>query len=284
MFNKFKIPAAVVVIDVWTDIPGHLPHPILKNLTEFIQQDFVKCIVVASYSNWKLHNTFATPIEWPIWHNSRRIFNPNLNPAVPVYTGSAWLAQEHAPTIPNDGHSPLLNQFILHDIPVTNPAVLNMSLRSDQKMFAAWTLDQLVYLLNSQYPNVGQLYLCGGAFEQCLKDRPVGLEALMNAMGLNLFDTVQHLLIPTKCVSTSQGGLLSDELELIDPVWQHNKRRNIIHVQGRIQRDLATSKDVLAALNLEPIDEQPAVPAQIDNQQAALARARLETKKRRGLL
>ena len=251
MPDKFRTPSAVIVIDAWTDTPGHLPHPMLKNLTEFIQQDFVKCIVVASYSEYTQHGTYATPIEWPIWHNSRQVFNPNLNPNVPAFTGSAWLAQEHAKIISNDCHGPVLNQFILHDIPVTNPVVLNMSLQPDQKMFAAWTLDQLVYLLNSQYTDIENIYLSGGAFEQCFKDRPIGLNSLMDAMDLNLFDNVQCLLILPKCVYTANGKLLSDELELIDPAWYYYQTQDLIYVQGRPLREPTTSEDVLAALDLE---------------------------------
>jgi hypothetical protein len=250
MYSKFQTPSAVIIIDAWLDPVGNRPHQMFKHLAEFIQQDFVKCIVVASYAEHKLHGTSATPMEWPIWHNSRRVFNPNLNPQVPAYTGSAWLAQERRQIISNDYHRPVSNQFILHDTPITNPAVLTMSLQQDQKMFAAWTMDQVVYLLNSQYPNIKHIYLCGGAFELCLQDRPIGLK------------------------SPAQGDLLSDRLELIDPGWRYNQAQDLIHVQGRALREPTTSKDVLAALDLE----------QMDGQQAALARVRLETKKRRGLL
>jgi hypothetical protein len=258
MYSKFRTPSAVIIIDAWLEPVGHQPHPMLKNLTEFIQQDFVKCSVIASYTEHELHGTLATPIEWPIWHNSRRVFNPELNPQVPAYTGSAWLAQERRQIISNDYHGPVLNQFILHDTPITNPAVLTMSLQQDQKMFAAWTMDQVVYLLNSQYPNIQHIYLCGGAFELCLQDRPVGLKSLMNAMALEQFSSVQNLLIPTKCVytATAQGDLLSDRLELIDPGWHYNQAQDLIHVQGRALREPTTSKDVLAALDLEQMDEQ----------------------------
>jgi len=251
MPNRLKTSAAVIVIDAWPDLVGHWPYSMLKNLTEFIQQDFVKCIVVASYSEYTVHGTTATPIESPIWHNSRQVFNPDLNPAVPAYTGSAWLAQEHAQIISNNHHGPVVNQFILHDTPVTNPAVLTMSLRQDQKMFAAWTLDQVVYLLNSQYPDVENIYLCGGSFEQCLSNRPVGVKSLMVAMNLNQFNNVQRLLIPPKCVYTDSGKLLNDELELIDPNWYYNQVQDLIHVQLRPLREQTTSKDVLAALDLE---------------------------------
>jgi hypothetical protein len=249
----------VIVIDVWANLVGQWPHSLLKNLTEFIQQDFVKCIVVASYSEYTVHGTTATPIESPIWHNSRQIFNPNLNPAVPAYTGSAWLAQEHAPINPGGYHGLAFNQFILHDIPVTNPTVLTMSLRQDQKMFAAWTLDQVVYLLNSQYPDVENIYLCGGSFEQCLSNRPVGVKSLMVAMNLNQFNNVQRLLIPPKCVYTDSGKLLNDELELIDTDWYYNQVQDLIHVQLRLLREPTTSKDVLAALDLEQMsfNKQP---------------------------
>ena len=274
MYSKFRTPSAVIIIDAWIDPVGNRPHQMFKHLAEFIQQDFVKCIVVASYAEHKLHGTSATPMEWPIWHNSRRVFNPNLNPLVPAYTGSAWLAQERRQIISNDYHGPVLNQFILHDTPITNPAVLTMSLQQDQKMFAAWTMDQVVYLLNSQYPNIQHIYLCGGAFELCLQDRPVGLKSLMNAMALEQFDNVKNLLIPPKCVFTSIGVLLNNRLELINPNWHYNQAQDLIHVQGRALREPTTSKDVLAALDLEQMDEQ----------QAALARVRLETKKRRGLL
>jgi hypothetical protein len=284
MPGKFKTPSAVIIIDAWLGPVGHRPHTMLKNLTKFIQQDFVKCIVVVSYLEYTRHGTSATPIESPIWHNSRQVFNPDLNPAVPAYTGSAWLAQERKQIISDDYTGPVVNQFILHDTPVTNPAVLNMSLRSDQKMFAAWTLDQLVYLINSQYPDVEHIYLCGGAFEHCLKDRPIGLTSLMSAMSLEQFDTVQHLLIPVNCVYTSSGPLLNTRPDLIDPGWYYNQAQEWIHVQGRALREPTISKDVLAALNLEPMDKQQSCTVQIDNQQAALSWARLETKKRRGLL
>lgn len=274
MCSKFRTPSAVIIIDAWLDPVGNRPHQMFKHLAEFIQQDFVKCIVVASYAEHKLHGTSATPMEWPIWHNSRRVFNPELNPQVPAYTGSAWLAQERRQIISNDYHRPVSNQFILHDTPITNPAVLTMSLQQDQKMFAAWTMDQVVYLLNSQYPNIQHIYLCGGAFELCLQDRPVGLKSLMNAMALEQFDNVNNLLIPPKCVFTSIGVLLNNRLELINPNWHYNQAQDLIHVQGRALREPTTSKDVLAALDLE----------QMDGQQAALARVRLETKKRRGLL
>ena len=279
MPNKFQTPSAVIVIDAWLDPVGHRPHQMFKHLAEFIQQDFVKCIVIASYTEHELHGTSATPMEWPIWHNSRQVFNPNLNPLVPAYTGSAWLAQERRQIISNDYHGPVLNQFILHDTPITNPAVLTMSLQQDQKMFAAWTMDQVVYLLNSQYPNIQHIYLCGGAFELCLQDRPVGLKSLMNAMALEQFDNVKNLLIPPKCVYTvaqkdNVFNLLNNHLKLINPGWHYNQAQDLIHVQGRALREPTTSKDVLAALDLEQMDEQ----------QASLARVRLETKKRRGLL
>ena len=281
MPNRFNSPSAVIVVDVWPGIPGYLPHPILKNLTKFIQQDFVKCIVVASYTHKILHKTFSTPIESPIWHNSRQVFNPNLNPAVPAYTGSSWLAQEHAQIISEDYDGPILNQFILHDIPVTNPTVLNMSLRPDQKMFAAWTPDQLAYLLNSQYPDVENIYLCGGAFEICLKDRPLGITSLITTLCLEQFDNIKNLFIPTNCVFTSTGELLNTRLDLIDPDWYYNQAQDFIHVQSRPRREPTTSKDVLAAAGSDQ-DQLP--PKQMYEHQVALTQARLETKKRRGLL
>ena len=274
MPNRFQTPSAVIVIDVWTDAVSQSPPTMLEHLTKLIKQDFVKCVVVASYSEYKLHGTYATPIELPIWYNSRQVFNPDLNPAVPAYTGSAWLAQERTQIISNEYHGPVQNQFILYDTPITNQAVLNISLRQDQKMFAAWTLDQLVYLLNSQYPNIEHIYLCGGAFDQCLADRPIGLKSIMNAMILEQFNNVQNLLIPPKCVFTGRGELLNNYLDLVDPAWHYNRVQDLIHVQCRPLRESTTSKDVLAALDLEQLDEQ----------QAALAWARLETKKRRGLL
>ena len=184
------------------------------------------------------------------------------------------MAQERERVISDGYHGPVLNQFILHDIPVTNPAVLNMSLQPDQKMFAAWTLDQLVYLLNSQYTDIENIYLGGGAFEHCFKDRPIGLNSLMDAMDLNLFDNVQRLLIPPKCVYTANGKSLSDELELIDPAWHYYNQTqdydialevlNLICVKNRLLREPTTSKDVLAAVD----------------KQEALTRTRLKTKKR----
>ena len=261
MPSKIQTPSAVIVIDAWLDPAGHRPHQMFKHLAEFIQQDFVKCIVVASYSEYTRHGTTATPIESPIWHNSRQVFNPDLNPAVPAYTGSAWLAQEHAQIISDNHRGPVVNQFILHDIPVTNPAVLTMPLRQDQKMFAAWTLDQVVYLLNSQYPDVENVYLCGGAFELCLQDRPIGLTSLINAISLEQFDNVKNLLIPPKCVFTSIGVLLNNRLELIDPGWHYNQAQDWIHVQSRPLREPTTSKDVLAALDLEQMDKRRSIPS-----------------------
>lgn len=274
MPKKFQRPSAVVIVDMWQD--GCDPY-VLRSLLKFIQQDFVKCIVIASYTELLVHVTQSTVIEYPIWHNSRQIFNPKLNPAVPHYTGSAWLAQEHAQEISGQDH--VLSQFALCDSPVTDRALLNVQLAHDQKMFAAWTPDQLVYLLNSQYPKIENIYMCGGSLEQCLQDRPLGLRSLSTALNLTQFDNVKNLLIPAACVYTALGPPLNDCLELIDPGWYYNKDQCMIHVQSSAKRKSTTSKDVSMALQFA----QKQLSTE-DAQQAALDWARLETQKRRGVL
>lgn len=278
MPKRFQRPSAVVIVDMWQD--GCDPY-VLRSLLKFIQQDFVKCIVIASYTESLHHGTQSTVIEYPIWHNSRQIFNPKLNPAVPHYTGSVWLAQEHAQEISGQDH--VLSQFALCDSPVTDRALLNVQLAHDQKMFAAWTPDQLVYLLNSQYPKIENIYMCGGSLEQCLQDRPLGLRSLSTALNLTQFDNVKNLLILPACVYTNSGLSLNDCPELIDPGWYYDKNQCIIHVQSPARREPTTSNDVLAALKFTSC-QLSTVDFTVDNQQAALDWARLETQKRRGVL
>jgi hypothetical protein len=240
-------PSAVVIVDVWADSTISVLEPLL----EFIQRDFVKCIVVASYSDWNHHGTRAVPIEWPIWHNSRQIFNPDLNPNVPDYTGRSWRSFEHAqnPTPPADH---LMNQFVKLDRSFTKPALLKKLDLLDTPSYAAWEPHQLTYLLNSHHPEIRNIYLCGGAFEQCLYDRPLGIKSLQNEIRQGVFKNIQRMLIPTQCVYVSGGGLLSAELKtstkLLNPNWGYLPDQQLLIPQVLPNREshvsLAVSESV----------------------------------------
>jgi hypothetical protein len=282
---NFQAPSAVVIIDVWDHGPRRAIDTVVAPLLEFIQQDFVKCIVVASYTDWELHGTRATPIEWPIWHNSRRIFNPSINPCVPDYVGRSWQSLEHAhtPTPPLDQ---LQDQFVTLDYPLTESTLLKKLSRVGTPSFAVWEIDQLAYLLNSHYPEIENIYLCGGSFDRCLQDRPLGLSAMQRAISRNVFKNIQCMLIPTQCVFNGKEMTFPEEVQanphLLSPYWMHIPDQQLVVVQHRSDREYAVSAAVQAA-SAQPISSTAAVTLDAEHLLAVEA-ARLDSRRRRGLL
>jgi len=282
---NFQAPSAVVIIDVWDPGQHRLSHPVVEPLLKFIQQDFVKCIVVASYTDWGIHGTRATPIEWPIWHNSRQIFNPTINPHVPDYVGRSWQSLEHAHAdLPPPDQ--LRDQFVTLDQPLTDPRLLKKLSCIGTPSFAAWEIDQLVYLLNSHYPEIENIYLCGGSFDRCLQDRPLGLLALQRAVNRTLFKNIQLLLMPTQCVYNGNETPFPEEVranpQLLNPDWFHIPDQQLVVVQHRADREYAISAAVRAAA-LQPISSTAAVTLDAEHLLAVEA-ARLDSRRRRGLL
>jgi len=285
MSNRFRGPSAVVIVDVWDQGQHRSAHPVVEQLLKFIQQDFVKCIVVASYTAWEFHNTRATPIEWPIWHNSRRVFNPVVNPFVPDYVGRSWQSLEHAhaSALPLDQ---LQDQFVSLDQPVTEPALLEELSRIDTPSFAVWEMDQLAYLLNSYFPEIENIYLCGGSFDRCLQDRPLGLKALQRAISRTVFKNIQRLLIPTQCVFNGNETPFPEELQvnpqLLNPNWVHFPDQQLVIVQHRPNRESTISAAVQAAIQ-QPVLLTSAVTLDAEHL-LAVESARLDSQRQRGLL
>jgi hypothetical protein len=282
---NFQAPSAVIIIDLWSHGPGPSSSEAVEPILEFIQQDFVKCIVVASYTDWGIHGTRATPIEWPIWHNSQRIFTPTINPHVPDYVGRSWQSYEHAHT-PLPPPDQLQHQFVTLDQPVTEPTLLKKLSCIGTPSFAAWEIDQLTYLLNSHYPEIENIYLCGGSFDQCLQNRPLGLKALQHAISRTVFKNVRLLLMPTQCVFNGKDITFPEEVQanphLLEPNWMHIPDQQLVVVQHRSDREYAISAAVRAAA-LQPISSTAAVTLDAEHLLAVEA-ARLDSRRRRGLL
>jgi hypothetical protein len=286
MPNRYKTPSVVVIVDVWAGKPGWGPLYVMEPLLKFIHQDFVKCIVVASYSAYSIHGTNARPIEWPIWHSSRQIFHPDLNPDVPTSVGLSWKSFEHAQIPPPPAHE-LMNEFVQLERPHTDPMLLNELARMTTPSFAAWKPDQLAYLLNSYYPEIENIYLCGGAFDQCLRDRPLGILSLQNELKRGAYKNIQSLLIPTQCVFNGKEIPLDEEIaanpQMLDPNWTYFPDQQLLIPQGRPKRESTLSAAVQAAI------QQPMPPAQCNNddlmrQRSAVEAARIDSHRRRGLL
>jgi hypothetical protein len=281
MPNRFHGPSAVVIIDVWDAGQHRSSHPVVEPLLKFIQQDFVKCIVVASYATWELHRTWAIPIEWPIWHNSRQIFSPTINPQVPDYVGRSWQSLEHAHT-PLPPPDQLRDQFVTLDQPLTDPRLLKKLSCIGTPSFAAWEIDQLVYLLNSHYPEIENIYLCGGSFDRCLQDRPLGLLALQRAINRTLFKNIQLLLMPTQCVYNGNETPFPKEVQanpqLLNPDWFHIPDQQLVIVQHRPTRESGISAAVHKTIS------SPAAGTLDVDRQLAVEAARLATQRRRRML
>jgi hypothetical protein len=276
-------PSVAVIIDFWNQGLNRSVIYTLDPMLKFIRQNFIKCIVVASYAEWEYHKTQATPIEWPIWHSSRQMFNPDINPCVPDYVGRSWQSLEHAHASfqPPDQ---LQDQFVILDQPITEPMLLEELARISTPSFAAWEMNQLAYLLNEHYPEIENIYLCGGSFDQCLQNRPLGLAALEQALSRSVFKNIQRLLIPMQCVHTGKELLFSEDVQanpqLLNPGWTHLVDQQLLVVKNRPNRESTTSAAVQAAIQ-QPL---PTVqPRAVDVEQlTALEAARLDS--RRGLL
>jgi hypothetical protein len=147
-------------------------------------------------------------------------------------------------------------------------------------------MDQLAYLLNEHYPEIENIYLCGGAFEQCLQDRPLGLKALQHAISRGVFKNIQRLLIPMQCVFNGKELPFLEEVQanphLLEPDWAYLPDQQLLVVQHRPDRESGISAAVQVALQ-QPQPTQP--PVNIDTEHLlALEAARLDSRRRRGLL
>lgn len=155
-------PSLAILIDCW-HVPKSPKNALLfSNILKFIESSFIKTIVLASYNS-----TIECLNSDTVWYQNRnKLFGKLIDTAD---TG------------------PIKN---------TDPVILNYV--SPNKFQIAMNFqEELDYYLKLN-PEIKNIYILGGAWEECVKKRPLGYWKLVKA-------NVEHILTNTDCVLTMEG-------------------------------------------------------------------------------
>lgn len=183
-------PSLALLIDCWTQVlpwrPVSCYRRILKTLDD---SPYIESVVLASY-NCREEKTKGDTL-W--YQNYINLFHYDTNRKI------TDLAYVHRIFEENDTKYPNENTF--HEIlNYVNPKKFQIAMK--------W-LWELEYYLEKN-PRIKNIYVFGGAWESCVKVRPLGYESLSCLSGINL-------LTKSSCVFTELGPTVDAEVIITDP-------------------------------------------------------------------
>ena len=191
---NFAAPAALIIIDAWRNTPIRLVHAI----STLYQTHNMQCVIIASYPSG---GEFALPAENPGFANSSNLF----------LSASGQLTQQWKEYIYNSNHGTETNPYYKGGYSFKEYNATHQPLLTgfpSSTTYSAWTVNQASYIINTVFPTVENIYLAGGAWNRCLKDRALGIDKLAPAIKCGKFNSVKHLLVDPQCVYDYDGGNL----------------------------------------------------------------------------
>ena len=199
-------PSLAIIIDPW--FAGRFTHKsTLEQLYERIilfleNNQNIQTVVLASYD--------CKTSESSIWHNNYNDFIKNHSTRI-----IRDLSQVHRLHLQLKRNSTII-------VPrTTDPLILNYCNHDKFQIAMEWGWELTHYL--SQNTHIKNFYVLGSAWSACVKDRPLGYEALGEFKNINV-------LTNTDCVNDQQVVHTHNPVNLDnDPQWQKIKNKTYLN-------------------------------------------------------
>jgi len=188
-------PSLAILIDCWNtlDQPVSGYDDVMYNIAEFCTTNAsMKSVALATYQG---DTEIYKDNVW--WQNAKNLFNDETK-----WDHLRRIWKEATYIEPSD----------------TCSVIANMPLRSDQIGFCAWHSTQLMYYCNFVNPEIQNIYICGFAWNECVKYRPLGWMEIAGMNHHKLFHNHINILSKKSCVS----GLAASPQPTFDqePWWK----------------------------------------------------------------
>ena len=208
-------PSAVIVIDTATK-NDYILEVLREKVTDFCQNRNVKLIILSDWfdSNGIFENQRGNQNVMPLlkfkngWTATNKIMSDINDPR--YYELINWWQYVNRATLVTDPFTFQSDDNTISFLPfIDNTEQLtsldSMPVRSDQTLVNSWTMLQLQYLFNVKFKDIENIYFFGGAWNNCLHNRPIGITAFYRAIKNNLFETNKKILTKLDCVYSRAG-------------------------------------------------------------------------------
>jgi len=182
-------PSIAILIDFWERSNRTKGQNLLDFLNDS-KSNSIETVVLASYNCYEEKNT--------IWHwNYNNTFN-STNKRTRTLIDLHFMQKYF-----NENYHP-------HKVEHTDPAILNYvnPNKFQIAMLCGWELE---YYLSIN-PHIKNVYVFGQAWEMCVKNRPLGYDALLEIPNINILTKLDCIRI--------ESGTMPPDLD-IDPNWYH---------------------------------------------------------------
>ena len=110
-----------------------------------------------------------------------------------------------------------------------DPIIRDMPIRKDQEILPVWTKSQMEYLITWHWPKTKNIYMMGGAWQSCVRNRPTGYLSIQDSINTGQLNHNIKILSLDKTVSGWETGNTwgydknySDADDQIDhPAWKY---------------------------------------------------------------
>jgi hypothetical protein len=188
-----SLPSIAILIDCWKSLTKDIDaERCFRGITNFLDNtDSIKTIALASYNCKTEHEKGGS-----IWYqNNKLMCGQSIRKKIP------HLKQAH------DYLNRYNNKYPIEE---TDPIILNYTNPNKHQISMLWWWELEYYLL--LHPEIKNIYFFGKAWEECVRIRPLGYEAVLEERpDLNI-------LINTKCVVRNDYSLPQLDLSN-DPDW-----------------------------------------------------------------
>jgi hypothetical protein len=253
-------PSAVIVIDTVSD-NSYIVKSLHEKIIEFCQKHSVKLIVLSDWYNavqsLKKQRVVVSDLDLPLlkftngWKSTNKIISEIDN--LDYHELVSWWNNKN------------ISSFFSDTDKLTS--LDSMPLTSNQVLVNGWTILQLQYLFNVKFREIENVYFFGGAWNDCLHSRSIGITAFYRAIKNNFFETNKRVLTKLDCVFSRAGyhnnrfkdNIPSDyTLEDLNkmrtivpgPEWYYHEEHNTYElvsfplVRARDQKKLATQSNL----------------------------------------
>jgi hypothetical protein len=185
MNNIINRPSLAILMDCW-EYNESLGDRIefekkINNIIEFCASDQIQTIAISTYGHCSSQKTFD---DSELITTSKNLFYNTANCA---FIRNIW------------------NSLSFENIRATYPDILSMPMGSDQIKFYALDTLQILYYCNFINTHIRNIYICGFAWDICIKYRPTGWLQLAALIKSNMFKNDMNILINTKCIGGKSG-------------------------------------------------------------------------------
>ena len=199
-------PSLAIIIDPW--LPDSLGGKstlgqLYERIILFLENNqYIQTVILASYDC----KATETMLESNLWHTNYRSFM-NTNPPRMIRD----LSQVHRLHLQLKRNSTIIVRQ------TTDPLILNYRNHDKFQIAMEWGWELTYYL--SQNTHIKNVYVLGSSWSACVKERPLGYEALGEFKNINI-------LTSTDCVNDRQIDHSHNPVNLDnDPQWQKVKNK-----------------------------------------------------------